>query len=721
LNTDDIVQQVIADEEAAAASAAAEAEAKLLRQRHITEVIRKIRKGEKHFEKDFAEAREAMAFCRTGMPKFDRDDKDSELDDHYRVNLAKRFVQTAAPKLYARNPTVQAKPKARQRYRIWSGDPNELLQAYQTMQIQPTPETIEQFVFAQSLIQDYEMGKADEKMIERMGKTLVDLIHYFMDEQTPTFKTRLRRMVRRSLIAKVGFVKIGYRREYEVSPDSIRRADHDAAVIAHRMGTSESLASKFDPRLEAEAHMHSTTDESVKAAVMANEGLTYDFPHMTDIIPDPNLDNFDGWEGAGWVAQRYYMTVGEVRDFYEVDLAKTGAIPYSSVSSARDDLRSGWEDSDGFNERQGDTRQSRIANVYDDTVVVVYEFYDRINGIMCTVCDGYDEYLSEPASPPVKFEQFYPFFAYLPNEADDLISPYPKSPVEDIRPMQIELNRLRRALREHRIANLPRYVALKGSMGEDDITSLTTALPHSVTQIAALGDNPDVNKILGQVQMAGVDPNLYDTSPILQDAQMAVGLAESGFGATSGSTATEASLAEQSHTGLMNSASAALDDFLTVVARASAQTLQQHMTADRVQHICGEGAVWPMLSMQDIADELQIGIQAGSSGKPDQQLQVANFERLTPLLMQIPQINPTWLARQAILRLDDNADLAEAMLPPSMNISIQAMNMAAKAGGHPNQNPAAEAQQGANNAPQGVAESGGSLPMVGTANPEQPI
>jgi hypothetical protein len=67
------------------------------------------------------------------------------------------------------------------------------------------------------------------------------------------------------------------------------------------------------------------------------------------------------------------------------------------------------------------------------------------------------------------------------------------------------------------------------------------------------------------------------------------------------------------------------------------------------------------MSLADIANELFLEVEAGSSGKPNQAVEVQNFQQLAPLLMQIPGITPYWLAKEAVKRLDDRIDLTEAL------------------------------------------------------------
>jgi hypothetical protein len=72
-------------------------------------------------------------------------------------------------------------------------------------------------------------------------------------------------------------------------------------------------------------------------------------------------------------------------------------------------------------------------------------------------------------------------------------------------------------------------------------------------------------------------------------------------------------------------------------------------------------------------------MEMGSSGRPNKAIELQNFERVSPTLLQIPGIDPTWLAKEAIRRMDDRLDITDAMAAGMP--SIQALNaILAKAG-----------------------------------------
>ena len=170
-----------------------------------------------------------------------------------------------------------------------------------------------------------------------------------------------------------------------------------------------------------------------------------------------------------------------------------------------------------------------------------------------------------------------------------------------------------------------------------------------------------------------------------------------------------------------------IDDLLTGIARNGSQILLQECSVDTVKRIVGEGAVWPDMSRQQIADELWLQIEAGSTGRPNQAQEIANAERIFPLLMQIPGIKPEFLAKELIKRLDDKLDITQAF--QSMLPSIIAMNgMASRLAqgpegpGGPMNFPgrgAAQGPAGAANAPQG-APPGAQRPGDQTGRPPPP-
>jgi hypothetical protein len=312
------------------------------------------------------------------------------------------------------------------------------------------------------------------------------------------------------------------------------------------------------------------------------------------------------------------------------------------------------------------------------------------------VCDGYNDFLREPAKPEIYTDRFWPWFLTAFNEVDGRV--YPLSDVALIRPMQRELNRARQGLREHRIANRPKTAYAEGTLSEDDLDAFKNHPVNALIGVAGMQPGQDINQLLQAVKGAPIDPNLYEVNPIFQDLQRATGDQEADLGGTSGDTATETSYAASAKANATGSSIDDIDETLTGIARAAGQILLLNVSEEVVKSIVGPGAMWPVLTKSEVAKDLFLEIQAGSSGRPNQAQELQNFERLAPILMQLPGVKPNFLAKEAIKRMDDKLDVDEAVadgLP-----SVTAMN-AGKIPGLPGQgDPAAQGPQGGLNAPQ---------------------
>jgi hypothetical protein len=159
-----------------------------------------------------------------------------------------------------------------------------------------------------------------------------------------------------------------------------------------------------------------------------------------------------------------------------------------------------------------------------------------------------------------------------------------------------------------------------------------------------------------------------------------------------------------------------LEDFLGELARSTGQVLLEQMDQQTVMKIAGPGAVWPQLAVNEIASELMLEVEAGSNGRPNKAIQMQNFERIAPILLQIPGMNPEFMAKEALKRMDDGMDITDAIraaLP-----SIVAMNAQKQLapGGDPAADPNLQGSAGATN----VAPAPGAPGADGPTPPPSP-
>jgi hypothetical protein len=482
--------------------------------------------------------------------------------------------------------------------------------------------------------------------------------------------------------SSVGWLKLGFERQMQPRPedsDKIRDLTTRLTDIERRM--ADQLDGEAGAELESEkAYLQEALREmQTRGEDIVREGLVFDFPPSQSIIPDKRCRQLHGFIGAQFVAQEYLLPVSEVKRIYGVDIKSAGFDVY----------------------RDGDTQSTsltgRDTEAPEDALACVYEVYDKTARNTFTIAEGCPVYLREPAEPEVKVDRFWTLFPLTFNDIAHEREIYPPSDVELLRHPQLEHNRARQALREHREANAPGYAAPRGALTDVDKQALGSRLPHQVVELDALGPTQKVADVLQGLPQANIDLNLYETNTVFDDVLKVAGVQEANIGGTSGATATETSVAEGTRMASVASNVDDLDDFFNEVARAASQILLAEFSQPIVASIVGPGAVWPELSRQEIADELLLEVEAGSSGKPNKAAEIKNFMDMAPILMQIPGIKPEWLAREGLKRMDDRMDLTDAFLDGLP--SIMAINKNAQQGsGDPASDPNAQGGEGSNNA-----------------------
>lgn len=602
-----------------------------------------------------------------------------EDDERYVANIVQSHIGRRVAALYAKNPKFVAKRRETLDFSVWDGDMASLQNAQTSMTAAAQGMAPMDPVMIQTL-QDVQQGMERRRMLDRVAKTMEIVSHHQIAEQQPPFKSQMKQLVRRVCVTGVGFVKLGYHRMMEKRPEDVEKITD----ITEQLATLERLvADKADEKFEetsarVEQLRLMLMELQNKQDIIVREGLVFDFPLSSSIIPDSKCRQINGFVGADWVAQEFVLDAEEVKEIYKVDLGKEYT-PY---------------DTDGLPSDKDDK----------DRRVVVWEIYSKKDGLCYVVADGFHDFLRAPAAPEIRLERFWPFFVLAFNEVESDRDIFPPSDVRLLMPVQREYNRARQGLREQRHANRPKYVTYTGALSESDIKNLQTSPANAVIQLQNLSPGQAVNGVLQPVQHSPIDPSLYDTGMLLDDMMRVVGSQEANIGGTSASTATEVSVAEGSRMSGLASNIDDLDDFLSEIARAVGQVLLKEMDQETVMKLAGPGAVWPQLTCNEIAEELFLEVEAGSNGRPNKAMQIQNFERLAPILLQIPGMNPEFLAKIAIERLDDGLDVKDAIraaLP-----SIIAMNAISSLGpqvqpatGDPSTDPAMQGGMGAQNAP----------------------
>jgi hypothetical protein len=666
-----------------------------------------LKQAKERWKDDFKRMRSDQEFARG--KQWPNDPSNSS----YVVNITLRHIQQRVAALYAKNPKAVARRRERLLSTVWDGNSTSLKAAMEATQMamqaqapqvdpmtgamtppMPVPPELQQAAqMAEAVIQDAAQVHDQIQQLNRISKTLEILYDYNIAEQLHPFKTMMKMMVRRSVTTGVGYVKLGFQRLMEVRPEVEARI----ADISNQLATMEQLSADI---ADGEIDHDAAAAEQLRLLVqdlegqkdhVVREGLIFDYPTSTSIIPDPKCVHLREFLGADWVAQEYMLSSDEIKKIYKVDVGK------SFNSYKRADIGQNVESLAA--KYMGDSLKDSDSLAQD--VACVWEIYNKTDGLVYVVCDGYKDFLREPAAPEIYMERFYPWFAYVTNECDNEKTIFPPSDVTLIRHPQMEINRSREGLREHRVANRPLTVTAQGMLDEDDLAKLQNRPANAVVELNALQPGQKVEDLLQPLRGPGIDPNMYETNGAFEDILRSVGTQEANLGGTSNSTATESSIAQASMSSSLGSSIDDLNDVLTQLARAAGQILLLNVSKETVTQIVGPGAVWPEMSAQDVAQEIFLEIEANSTGRPNQAEEIQKAEKIVPLLLQIPGINPEFIAKELLRRMGDRFDMEEAFTAdlPSIVAMNSAKGLSAPGGGAA---PGAMTQgpQGAGNAQQ---------------------
>ena len=275
-----------------------------------------------------------------------------------------------------------------------------------------------------AIIADATQVKQQEQLLDKIAKTLELLYAYQVGQQLHPFKQLMKMTVRRALTVGVAYVKLGFERVMQKRPDVVAKLSD----ISERLGTLERLAADIaddedDPNSpEAEQLRLMVLDLQREAEFIAHEGLTFDYPSSFSIIPDTKCVHLRGFLGSDWVAEQYILSTNEVKEIYNKDVGK------AYTSYRRPDA--GLDVSARASGLMQLTPEDRDKGTGDDRqCCCVWEIYNRKDGLVYVACDGYPDFLREPAGPDTPLERFWPWFTLTFNEVDHEDDVFPPSDV----------------------------------------------------------------------------------------------------------------------------------------------------------------------------------------------------------------------------------------------------------------------------------------------------
>lgn len=238
-----------------------------------------------------------------------------------------------------------------------------------------------------------------------------------------------------------------------------------------------------------------------------------------DIWIDPTAD---GIHNARWVVQRLRITRAELEADKAYKNTHEGNVSYGVQVES---------DSD-----RADNRAFR-QEVFDGSeFATLYEFHDLVKKTTIVFSDG-DlplKYVEDVGECPIVQMGNY----RIPG------SPYHMGELEQIFPLQMELNFARSQMATHRRRGAQKYAYRKNALSEDALKALTSSTVNAAVEVE---DERNLQDVIQPIQVSNLSGDVYNVSAIMQeDIYEISGINEylRGGSPTIRKTATEASIIE---------------------------------------------------------------------------------------------------------------------------------------------------------------------------------
>jgi hypothetical protein len=146
------------------------------------------------------------------------------------------------------------------------------------------------------------------------------------------------------------------------------------------------------------------------------------------------------------------------------------------------------------------------------------------------------------------------------------------------------------------------------------------------------------------VQYPAMDVTLYNRQPIIAELERVWAVQEALGGAVSvAKTATEADIQQQGFSARTSDKREAIEDLMSELAQYTGELAMTHLSLQEAAKIAGDDCLWPKIEKpEDLEVMARISIRAGSTGKPNTQIERQSWSVLLPQLtngvMQIAQL-----------------------------------------------------------------------------------
>ena len=344
--------------------------------------------------------------------------------EQYIGDTIQQMINRKQAALYSKNPTPEAVLRERMSFTVWDGK-QETIDACHALLAQlapvamqnaeaaqsgqqvapPPPQMSQDIQQAQSILEDYAFGMAEKAMLEKVAHTGELLIKELWDEQNPNMLASAKQAVAQIIVARVAYIKVMFKREMEVQPVETANEDGLDTKLANLRqmlsAIEDDLSGPNDPRI-AEAELLKKNIAEIQAEEqqsqdqVSDEGIVLDWLKPSSVLIDRRCKCLTEFIGAHRIAHEMMMTVAEAEAKYGKALKDSGAKIYVEHPD-------GWKTQDNSLPEVGEC----VPSDWGKLKVCIWEIQDKDTGLVYTVCDGVNDFLTEPEGNKPEVNRFW--------------------------------------------------------------------------------------------------------------------------------------------------------------------------------------------------------------------------------------------------------------------------------------------------------------------------
>lgn len=461
-----------------------------------------------------------------------------------------------------------------------------------------------------------------------------------------SLKKAARKAVRAVLSTAEGWLKVNLISEKEPQPET-EKALNDARETMARLEAQikliEDPMDKDPETLEAELAEKQTliSEMEDKLEVAVSKFLAIDFVRTERIQISLDVETIEDYKDSDWIADECYLTEEDVLSRFprlKVDDIKSAKKYYQNqpkeLTTRENDnvLPQGTitaESAQAFSGSSSDPESPACLRVV--------ELWDRRDKHIRTMIEGVKKWAKEPFTPPYPTRRFYPYFYFAFYEVDG--QRHAQSLSWRLYKLQDEYSATRSNFRITRERSIPGVLFNATQLDEQEAKKLEASKHQEYTALRPADPSIPLANIFAPKPVQGIDPRLYDPTYILNDMERLSGVQEALSAAAGGPgnpiTATEANIQQAGTSARTTSDRDNIEEMLTDLAEYTAQQALQCLTTVEVQRMAGKKAFWPEgMDIEDLFTMVEVKIEAGTTGKPRNQVDQQAWATLLPIIKQ---------------------------------------------------------------------------------------